>query len=183
MRKTHLNEKISDTGEHHTNMCKQAFHNIKALCRLTVPEYFTYIPENISKLSELPAFSDCDLGELTLGDVFVRIGMIIEDYSEDYTKDDARAEACSILMKPIRDSGYTHPLYFSCFKHVRNAAYEITHYDNCAICFEPFRQFYLKSMNSYMRENSLCRDEEMYPIFFNNIVIPAIALIKHNDIR
>ncbi len=181
-RKVPLDEIVNDTGDYHLNKCREAFHNIKALCSLTVPEYFTYIPECISRLKELPAFRDCDLSELKVGDVFVMIGKI-EDYSEDYTRDDARADACSIMMKPIRDSGYTHPLYQCCFKYIRNAAYEITHYEKCMINPDYFKTYYLKSMNEIMRENFLRDDRELFASFFNDIIIPSIALIKHKDIR
>ena len=176
-RKYHLKEIVDDAGRYHKQKVEEAGKRLRKLSRLTLAEYFVFMPECIESLSNLPLFSEYDedeLSDLTMLYAFHVIGDA-EDESKEYTRRDAIFEACNILMKPIVNSGFTHPLYRSLLKHNEDAANE--HYpDERCILSNTERKNLTISMNELLRELYVKKPDRCATDYFNHVVIPSIVL-------
>ena len=182
-----LKEIAEDTGEYHKVKVAEAFQALRALNALTLEEYFRYKPECIEDLTGLPSLNEYtynDLSAMTMDELFRLIGFGMDtDYCPEYTAADERTDACCILIDPVIDSGYTHPLFFSSFKHNRDLIYDDYTAEDIA------KKEFLKNLNTFIRDimsksasagqhlNAIQR-KRIYDGFFNNIIRPAIAVSK-----
>lgn len=180
--KFQFNDLIKNTGFFKNFRIREASESIFRLCRTTLTDYFKFLPEAIGSLYELPEFRDLEaLDSMTVGEVFLITGRIKDDYSEDYTRDDALAEICSIMIGPIIDSGFEHPLYQSMFIHINEAANLISGKElfNTAIYGQKFQT---SSINSFLKENYTKNPKACCLTYFNRIVVPAYAMIVNSEI-
>ncbi len=180
--KFQFNDLIKNTGFYKNFRVREASESILKLCKLSLSEYFKFMPEAIRLLYELPEFRDLDnLESMTVGDVFLITGGIKDDYSEDYLRDDALAEICSIMIGPIIDSGFEHPLYQSMFIHINEAANLISGKElfDTAIYGKKFQT---SSINSFLKENYTKNPKACCLTYFNRILVPAYAIIVNSEI-
>jgi len=183
-----LNEILKDTGTYHADKTQEALKLLTALNELTIEEYFRYqlsdnLLDPIRSLQRQTAFSKISYDKLSktkMSEVFRIIGGL-RNTSDDYEAFDEIEDCCWILMKPIIDSKYRHPLYTSTCKHFRDAAYELTHDKRCRSS-EIKRKIQLQNMNRLVQKIT----EDCYPLgdpkaqswmhYYNNILMPCFAI-------
>lgn len=175
-------------SDFHKAKIKEATQSFQALNKLTVAEYFKYLPECIDKLRRSP-FIDVDqeqnVADMTIGEVFDCLGSKKDDFEPDYA-----IILGKILMEPIKDSSYTHPLFKTLLIHNREMVKKLTH--GRRGFYEPFSEKGLYvSMNDSLKEliqqsnlkNKRLRlyddSEHIFNVFFNNVVIPSITVTRH----
>ena len=170
--KHHLKDILEDTGEYHEEMCENAILRLRALGNLTLDEYFQHVPNEVDILSDLAPFSEYgDIGDMTFSDVCNIIGR----FANINGQDEEVVKAICILMEPIIDSSYNHPLYSSSIKHILDVSYDLTHDDHCK---STLNEDLLKmNMNDFVRMFRRKKGlEGCYPHFFNCILIPLLCL-------
>jgi len=183
-----LNEILKDTGNYHVDKTQEALKLLTALNELTLKDYFLYqfsdnLLDPIRCLRRNTAFSDYSYDELSktkMSEVFRIIGSL-RSTSDDSDSFEEIEDCCWILMKPLIDSKYQHPLYVCTCKHYRDAAYELTHDKRCRSS-EIKGDILLQSMNRLLQKIT----EDCLPFgdpkaqswmhYFNNILIPCFAI-------
>ncbi len=178
-----LEDVVKDTRNYHNLTVFEAGVALNKLNKLPIKDYFKYMPECIESLSELPEFNLIkDIDKITVGDCFTIICGVKEDYSEDYSKIDFYSEAANLLLQPVLDSNYEHPLYSNCLKDVYEAAYLSTGEECFAadILKEELRDV---SMNSLLRMKFDNYPEECKHAYFNHIVRTGFALDREERLH
>lgn len=180
--KYHLKEMIEldEEGTFYKAKILEAFKYSKSLNNTLVKEYFRLQPWLIDSMKNLPSFIDCDdLEDYTIGQVFRIIGSM-EDLSPDYSKGQQYAETIELLVKPIVDSGFDHPLYRMQLCFTKEMAYRMTG-DPCCELNKLERMNLLFTMNDILKETYHRGPSYYYPYYFNNLIIPTLVLQKHLD--
>jgi len=167
-------------GRYHDDKCADALEELKALTGLKLSEYFTYLPDCIDALHDLPAFMDCDdIKNMSVGKAFIIIAEI-DDYSEDYNRKEALIDVCQIMIRPIIDSGFAHPLYRSFFRHILEAVYEDTGNEDIQT---GSRSMLMINMNDSLHKLLPNGPAAYMPKYFNYIIRPFYALTtSHGDL-
>lgn len=187
-----LIQMVNDTGKFHKVKTAEAFQALRALCTLTLEEYFRYVPECIERLTELPSLNEYtydDFSAMTVGDFFRMMEDVIDtDYCSEYRAVDEKMDVCWIFIKPVIDSGYRHPLFYSSFKHNLDVIGD--DYTGKQIV----EKHLLQNMNTFVRD-TMCKmssaklnqedvlEKMMSVYFFNYIIRPVIGVLNdHGDI-